>query len=337
MADHPSIGLGIGVGGAINTDSAVPLPDGTWAVGLNVEYVEFDAFSDGQLHEFDERDPDGDVHSVDSLLNVALSASYGVTGNLTVGARLPYVRRKNIREAGHGHDGAGQSAEHDEHDEHGDAEDADGVEVLGDSEGIGDAVVFGQYRFLYDRRTNSHAAVLFGVKTPTGSTDEKSNDGGRLETEFQPGSGSWDGLLGMAYTRQLGAVAFGANVLYQLATEGSQDTDLGDVFEYNAAIAYRRGANAEHGHDHSTRQHHAHNVWDYVLELNGSWRDKEHTAGVENPNSGGNIVFLSPGVRFFRDNGWGGSLSLGIPVVTDLNGIQVEPDYRLTATVGKSF
>jgi hypothetical protein len=34
---------------------------------------------------------------------------------------------------------------------------------------------------------------------------------------------------------------------------------------------------------------------DLVLELNGEWHDHQRIAGVNDPNSGGNVVFLSPG------------------------------------------
>ena len=40
-------------------------------------------------------------------------------------------------------------------------------------------------------------------------------------------------------TQRFGAWSFDANVLYVLATKGAQQTDLGDRFQYNAAISYR--------------------------------------------------------------------------------------------------
>jgi hypothetical protein len=80
---------------------------------------------------------------------------------------------------------------------------------------------------------------LVGVKTPTGTTDERDNEGELFETEFQPGSGSWDPLIGLAVTRGFGRWSLDSNVLYSLATEGVQQTDLGDRFHYNGAISYR--------------------------------------------------------------------------------------------------
>jgi hypothetical protein len=38
-------------------------------------------------------------------------------------------------------------------------------------------------------------------------------------------------------------------------------------------------------------------VIDAVLELNGEWQAKQNISGETDPNSGGNVVFLSPGIR----------------------------------------
>ena len=332
FADHPSTGLGIGLGGPINTQSAIPLPKGKWSVGAGAEFIDFDAFSDEELLRFAEEDPEADIHSVDSVLEAALAVSYGLAEDLSMGVRIPYVRRENIREA-HGH---GEAEEEDAEAEHDQAEEEEGVEVLGDADGLGDIILFGQYRFYHDQQTNSHTSLLFGVKTPTGATDEKSDEGERLETELQPGSGSWDGLFGLAYSRYLKKVSLNASVLYKLVTEGSQDTDLGDVLSYNAGLSYRLGGNGDHHHAHD-HQAHGHGSWDLILELNGEWRDKEQQRGISNPNSGGNWLFISPGVRYSRDSGWAVALSVGAPIVTDLNGRQVKPNFRLIGSLAKSF
>jgi Putative MetA-pathway of phenol degradation len=145
-----------------------------------------------------------------------------VTNDLTVSVRLPWIRRTGIREA--------------------EIEDpAEPPEIFnrGDASGIGDMTFFGQYRFYNDRAARTEAAVLLGVKAPTGVTDRINNQGEPFDAEFQPGSGSWDGLFGLAYTKRFGQWSFDTNVLYMLVTNGVQDTDLGDRFLYNAAISYR--------------------------------------------------------------------------------------------------
>jgi hypothetical protein len=110
-----------------------------------------------------------------------LSYAYGVTNDFTVALRLPYVRRTGIREAV-------------EDEATGDLE----VENFGPADGIGDLTLFGQYRFF--NQNNTELAALFGVKTPTGRTNDLTAEGEIFDAEFQPGSGSWDPLLGLAWT-----------------------------------------------------------------------------------------------------------------------------------------
>ncbi len=343
QADHLSGGFGIEQAAPINTESAVPLRRNGWTLGLRTEYVDQDTFGDVELINLRGADinRDGeaneDLHSTKSLLGVSLRAAYGVTENLTLGFRLPWIRREDIREPeeGHGH-GANPIVVHD-------------IIEHGDSAGVGDTTFFGLYRFYHD--TTNDVAALFGVKTPTGDTDEEGFEdevsagrfvtnvipedheddhhhaGRRLETHLQPGSGSWDGLLGLAYSRPLGPANFDTNFLYTIVSEGSQDTDLGDALSYNFAVSYptERFVPCQ-----SCR-------WNLILELNGEWRDKEERSGVEIDNSGGHVVYLSPGLRFVGIGGLNLGVSFGYPVVTDVNGDQVEPDYRLVGTINVTF
>jgi hypothetical protein len=73
-----------------------------------------------------------------------------------------------------------------------------------------------------------------------------------------------------------------------------------------------------------------------VLELNGEWQAKENFAGITDPNSGGNVVYLSPGLRL-SSNRLSGFVSFGVPIVNDLNGIQSEPTYRVVSGLVLAF
>ena len=66
------------------------------------------------------------------------------------------------------------------------------------------------------------------------------------------------------------------------------------------------------------------------------FRQKTEISGHAEPNSGGNIVLLSPGVGL----GYGpvsASLSFGYPIVQDLNGIQNDLGSRLLFSLGVSL
>lgn len=329
-ADHAALGLGGSVGSPINTESALTLPVGRWSAGWRSEYVNQGRFSDHRLE-------DTELHSTDALWVNTLVLAYGLSDDLTLALRLPHVQRFNAREAEH-HDApdAGDHGDHHgEHEEHDAPEDEHhGGEILdlGDPDGRGDATLFGEYRFFQSADQRSHLALLAGIKAPTGETGRRGG-GARLETELQPGSGSWDSLLGLAATHLQGPLSWDASLLYSFVNPGAQSTDLGDVFGYNLAASYRLGGNRPPS-PYDLQQ--AHN-WDLVMELNGEWRDREEIHGAEQADTGGNVVYLSPGVRYLNAAGWNLALSLGVPVVKALHGTQVEPDYRVISSFHVAF
>ena len=144
-------------------------------------------------------------------------------------------------------------------------------------------------------------------------------------------------MLGGAFSWSNDRLGLNASMLYKYATEGSRDTDLGDVLAYNAAVAYGLSGGEDHHHDHGRHAAHNHSSLSLLLELNGEWRDKEEISGGRNPNSGGNVLYLSPGLRYGFAEILTPSLSIGVPIVTDLNGTQAEPDWRLIAGLSAAF
>ena len=351
-ADHPGTGGNTGSAGAINTISADTLARGGFAFGLAFEYIKNRPLSDAQLIDAASRHVH--AHSVGAIQSPSAGFAYGITDDLMLALRVPYVKRTDIREGHHAHDDTTGVA-------------SNTVDMRGDAAGFGDVSLLAQYRFM--RSPSASTAVLLGVKAPTGVTNRRDREGVLFETEFQPGSGSWDGLFGLAFTYRFApAWQFDANALYVLTGAGVQDTELGDRFLYNAAITYRvfgaapydplsgvlakaraqdrgRAPAHRHGHKAGTPAHHHHDepeavrpAWalDVMLELNGEWHDKQVIAGVSDPNTGGNTVYLSPGVRLSVQN-FSGFLSVGIPVVNNLNGLQSSPDYRVVTGVAAAF
>jgi hypothetical protein len=327
---HHAGGVGNALGaGPIVTISASTLEQGHSVAGIAVDYQSLSGLSHETLIEATANMPPdapetNHVHDLRSIQAYAISYAYGVTDDFMVALRLPYIQRTGIREA-HEH----EPDEFEVHD-------------LGSADGIGDLTLFGQYRFFQQQGTQ--LAVLFGSEAPTGKTNDRTRQGEVFDAEFQPGSGSWDPFLGLAWTFQTGLWSFDSDVLYTLGNEGTQDTDLGDRLQYNFAVSYRLtslGSGAQpmfHGassHEHGDDGHHHGHAstgpsLDLVLELNGEWHAEQETNGINDPNSGGHTIFLSPGLRLSQDK-WSGFASVGIPLIDDLNGIQSEPDWRLLA------
>ncbi len=315
LADHASIGLGVGLASPISTESGITLPEGMISTGFRSEYIKFDEYSDAKLQDLRAEDAEADLHSVESLWSLSISAAYGLTDDLTLGIRVPFIIRHDIREPEHDFVGPGAP-----------------VESLGNVEGIGDTTFYSQYRFFKNEGTNISA--LLGIKAPTGKTIRSTLHDGKVEildAEFQPGSGSWDGILGLAFTQKIDALSITASSVYTIASEGTQDTDLGDIFSYNFALSYR--LLGQKGVSYEAPKF----ALDTIIEFNGEWRDKEQNSNVKDNNSGGNIAYISPGLRFIAGNNVSVGASFGIPIVQNTNGNQVEPDYRVISSINFSF
>jgi hypothetical protein len=343
FAHHPGGTGNAGGAGPINTMPATTLEAGHVGVSFVYEYISLFGLNDADLiaaaaaHQH--------AHSIRTIEGASFGAAYGITNDLMLTLRMPYVRRTDIREGHHSHGPGGNT-----------------VDVRGDAAGLGDMTVLGQARFFNNAASGTEVALLLGVRLPTGRTDVRDRFGERFETEFQPGSGSVDPLLGMAFTQRFGAWSFDSNVLYAFAGEGAQQTNLGDRFQYNTAVSYRLVGSAlapaltiapvhlrtrpQGGDGHSHKHDHSHEgvpakptpQWlvDLVLELNGEWHDKQVVAGGVDPNSGCNTVYLSPGVRIGY-GGVSGFASVGLPVVNHMNGLQSKPDYRVVTGVAATF
>ncbi|WP_054774843.1 transporter [Methylogaea oryzae] len=335
LADHGSLGFGLGTASPIITDTGVTLPQGMWATGLRTQYISFDRYSSSQMMAMKANakdDAHGDIHSVDSFLQPSAFAAYGVTDDLSLGIRVPYNFRFNVRQPN-------------------DANTA--VNNLGDAAGLGDITAFGQYRFFHSEDNLTNVSALAGLKMPTGEStvrtrvrtpiDPDTGTGGaytRFETHHQPGSDSWDPMLGVAFTQGLGQFSLDSSLMYTFVNQGAQHTNLGDIFNYNIALSYAVGS----GPVRSGLQASSNNVpLTLVLELNGEWRAPQSTLspltgrGAVDPNSGSNIVYISPGVRYAGGSNWNMALSVGAPIVADHGGNQVDPSYRIVNRIAVTF
>jgi hypothetical protein len=326
-AHHPSVGFGLGTAGPVLTIPAIPMARNSWSAAIRSDSQKFDRFSDPELESLAASGTD--THSMDSQTSVFFSAAYGVTEDLTVGMHIPYVIRRGIRE---GHLEGGTPEVHDH----------------GNSEGIGDLSLVGQYRIWRAEKSGADVSILFGLKTPTGDTKVTDRQGVRFETEFQPGSDSWDPLVGAAAGRRIGKTSLDMSALYAIATEGAHDTDLGDALHFGLALSRRytpaHGDPRDPGHSHEyppgashpeeRAGYHSHISFEFILEATGEWRQKQTVSGVRDPDSGGMTVLLSPGIRANIYDHFAAFVSAGFPVIQDLNGTQHET--RTSVTFGIS-
>ena len=181
---------------------------------------------------------------------------------------------------------------------------------------------FGDLRFLvrqtvYVRdalQRTSRLGLLAGLEIPSGKDEFSSHS-----TDYQ---------LGAVYTLQDGRHELDAELIYKINTEG-RGLELGDELQYN--FAYEVRVSPWEWPERGTPSQ----IY-LVIEANGKTSQETRSAGAKLNNTGGTIVFLSPGIQFVtRRVIYEGSIQ--IPVVQNLNGSQVETDFVAAAGVRVQF
>lgn len=228
---------------------------------------------------------------------------YGVTRDLALFGMLPYVDRRLDMHMG-------------------------GQPVRRSKRGFGDLTLLGRYT-AYERngpgRTRRIAPFL-GVKAPTGKDDAR-DAVGRLPPPLQPGSGSWDLLGGAVLTYQTLDVQIDSQLSYQARREGN-GFQAGNVSEIDASLQYRLwprslGAGVP--------------AFLYgVLEANLVHSAKDRMSAIADPNSGGTVLFITPGLQYVTRK-WIVEAGIQIPVSQDLNGTALRNDYVLTIGMRLNF
>jgi hypothetical protein len=322
FADHtgPS---GVGSGSGINVFSPDTLDEGHGAIGLRILYTRPEQRSDQELEAL--AADHIHAHNTDYNLSASVGAAYGITHRLTVSAELPYLRRDDLREGEHSHVAGLATNE---------------IEQLGTVTGIGDLNLLAKYRLTGEK--GFRFALIGGLKLPTGSTHKHDLEGERLETEHQPGTGSWDPIVGASAAMKTGAIQLTASALYQFAGKGAQDTRLGDRLQGGISIAHHFGeAEAEHHHDHGEAEHHhhheAHDSWDAFVELGGEWEGRQEVAGTVESASGGSWIYAAPGVRFNSRNGWSAGAAVAVPLWQHIRDSHPDNRFRVMVSLGRSL
>jgi hypothetical protein len=115
--------------------------------------------------------------------------------------------------------------------------------VKGEATGLGDISMVLKKR-LYMKDGWSFA-VSGGIKLPTGKDDAKFTDRNmatkafyddyRMSLDMQPGTGTFDPLLGAALSKSDRLGSWHANAMYRYIPKGDEDVDPGDILMFNVA------------------------------------------------------------------------------------------------------
>ena len=181
--------------------------------------------------------------------------------------------------------------------------------------GFGDATVFLKQLVLQiDRKAETfRVAVKGSAKFPTGDDDSTP----------PLGSGSVDYGFSAAAAWVKSHWGLYGETIYVVNTSNG-GADFGNRFAYNATVGYRLLP--------SRYTHYPQPQLNVYLELNGSVVAHTEVDGVENPDSGGSTVFLSPGIQYVGGRRWLIEASVQVPLSDEPNGTQLGTSW--TASLG---
>jgi len=305
-AHHGGISLAFGPGSPIETASPLTLPEGGFVTGARVEQVEW--------KKYDFAAP----NNKSSFTFISANMSYGFTPAFMGTVIVPYSIKRQ-----------------------------DG---FGENEGLADVKFQVTYGFHYDpgvgfsRNTAEdtavtlegkkriYLAVSFMASIPTG--DYHQQLGGNVDPTMQPGFGAPSYTLDVSAARAFGSLTLNADLGADFFT-ARENFQFGTEMRANLAGVYELYGN--------TRSFLS--KLDGILELNFLHIDRDQENGVGVVASGGNILYLSPGVRFSFPSIQNANLGLlvKVPVWKDLNeqdqqqGSEGLEKYRLIVTLSFYF
>lgn len=296
----PSLG-GLSTGSPIFSMSPDTLPKKKIALGYTLQFLDAKQFNASDYSRFNRQGIH--AHSYDSQLINSVNLIYGITDDLNLIVSYPYNAKYNLK---YTYDGQ--------------------IYPSGDSIGLGDMTVMAKYRFL--QKNKFSMAALAGIRMPTGQTNERAKDGFTLAPDEQPGTGSWDPIMGILVNQKVKNLSLDANAVYKLSTIGSKDIIVGDVVNYNLAVSGIVGSREVLNQKLNLG---------WSMELNGIWRERIEFQGVKDDSHGGNVVFFTPGLRLAINDDLVTSFAVGIPVMETLNGKQPDTNVLLLFSMNYIF
>lgn len=186
-----------------------------------------------------------------------------------------------------------------------------------DAETLGDIRILGRYQGFSDEH---NTGVQLGVKLPTGDFHQRFNsgteDGELVDRGLQAGTGTTDLLVGVYHFGSLSQdFDYFAQALVQQPMDKREGYYQGTSLNLNAGVRYL-----------------ASTTWEPQLQLNAKTAGPDHGVNADTANSGGTVLYLSPGLNInaMKDVSLFGFVQL--PLYQRVNGLQLAPRY--TASVG---
>jgi hypothetical protein len=190
---------------------------------------------------------------------------------------------------------------------------------------LGDIRVLGRYQLRSENREHaslSYYGLNFGLKLPTGKWDLVNSDDEAAERSLQPGTGTTDALLGAYYSQLLGHSnsSWFVQAMWQAPLNHRDDyrpgQRLGIDLGYRYEVSDRIGL---------------------MIQLNALYKGRDSGAQAEPEDSGGNFLFVSPGISIAVSKAFQLYGFVQLPLYQYVNGVQLTADWSVVAGISARF
>lgn len=287
-----------GTTAAVNPVYAESPKKNKFTLGYILEYQDWKAVDVIKAHELHEEGRD--AHDRKNDISNSIFLGYGITDALSISLQVPYVERRSKEVHEEAFLGANEK-----------------------STGLGDSILLGKYK-IYNKQFG--LAGIFGLKLPTGYTDEKNMAGERFEPELQPGTGSLDYILGVSANKKINhLIILDGTVLYHLKTGGDQDYEFGDIIRTTAGATFNVI-------DRDKKP-----TLNLLSEVISQFANKDEQERKTIRDSGGTTIFIAPGISSQLTEQLKTSLSVPVPVFQALGGVHQELDFSVLFSMSYSL
>jgi hypothetical protein len=232
-----------------------------------------------------------------------LEVNYGLNQRITFTAILPYVRQVRVI----------QSHENERN--------------ITSVQGFGDALFLVKLNLLTDLRFAGMQWVLgIGPKLPTGRTNHLNNDGLALAADMQPGSGSLDGILWSYF--QYSKFNLTNLSLFTVSTYRHS----GENKNYNQSQVIKFGNEYQLSMGFNYSIYRTWNV-DIFSMIRYRYQTEDMIDGSVFPSSGGEWVYVIPGIGIEFSPGISMRFSADLPLYRNLIGTQLTTNFKFTAAL----
>ena len=190
---------------------------------------------------------------------------------------------------------------------------------------VGDVQVLGRRQWMSENaasQTLSFFGINFGVKLPTGDMEVRNGRGDLAERSLQPGSGTTDVLLGGFFSRVIPAsqLSWFAQAQAQVPAAARDGYKPGKRFTADTGVRYELTDGVG-----------------LMLQVNALHRGRDRGREAEPADSGGNFLFISPGVSYAVAARTQLYAFVQKPLYQYVNGVQITADWSLLVGLSSRF